>query len=75
MGYSTRSIPFWTDDIVIKEVISASRMSDFQNLDGKTLKSIGQKRLGWSRLEERIDNSGIMILSLRGGDFIEFIQG
>lgn len=67
MGYALKPIPFWSDEIEVKEVHSASRASDF-NI--KKLRDLKQ-RLGYSSLYERDDN-GDYILNMRNGEFIEF---
>ena len=61
-------IPVWSDAIIMTEIESASRLEDF-NLEGKPLKSLGE-RLNYSSLD-RVDNEKY-ILRMRGGEFIEF---
>ena len=68
MGHSLISIPFWTDSIGVREVISATRREDFYI---RNLADLGQTRLNKSSLYQRDDN-GNLVLELENGDFIEF---
>lgn len=72
MGYSMQSIGFWSDEIVMSEIESASDVSMFA-LAGQPIKVLGHRRLGFASLSQRDDN-GAYILQLRDGGFIEFIE-
>lgn len=65
-------ISFWSPDIKVKEVISASYVSDF-NLAGKTLNGLGE-RLNYSSLS-RVMGTNEMVLKMRNNEFIEFVEG
>lgn len=71
MGKSLTPVPFWTDDIEIGRVLSASRECDI-HLDGLALKDLGRARLNYASLYS-IDD-GTLHLVMRGGDFITFIE-
>lgn len=72
MGMSYKPITFWSDEIVVGEVISASFAEDF-NMEGKPLRELGE-RLNYSSLEKCIEN-GNYVLKMRPNTFIEFVEG
>jgi len=69
MGTTLIPVPFWSDQIRIKEVVEASRLADFNIRKLSTLR----KRLNYSSLY-RVPETGTMRLHMRNGEFIEFVE-
>lgn len=69
MSMTLESVPFFSHDLVMKEITEASRIADFRK-NGRALKSLGG-RLNNSSLD-KIVGTKEYILTLSSGDFIRF---
>lgn len=71
MGYSLTPIKFFSDEIEMSEIISATSAKAFE-LEGHTIQdAIGEKM---ASLDKYDDFPGHYLLTLENGDFIEFTE-
>lgn len=73
MGFSTISVPFFSDEIKMTEITEASSQGLFK-FEGKRLRALGVRRLNMSSLDKVIGPKAEYILTFSNKEFIRFVS-